>query len=84
MKYLKAYLTSTPLLSPSKPSEELYLYLVVSFYAVSLSLIREEGKLQKLVYCTNKALKGAKGWYPPMEKLAFSSVIATRKLRPYF
>ena len=42
---LKTYLTTAPLLSPSIPSEELYLYLVVSPYAVSSSLIREEGKI---------------------------------------
>ena len=42
---LKTYLTIAPLLSPSIPGEELYLYLVVSPYAVSSSLIREEGKI---------------------------------------
>ena len=42
---LKTYLTTAPLLSPSIPGEELYLYLVVSPYAVSSSLIREEGKI---------------------------------------
>ena len=41
----KTYLTTTPLLSPFVPSEELYLYLAVSPYAVSLALIREEGKV---------------------------------------
>ena len=46
---LKAYLTLTLLLSPSKPGEELYLYLAVSFHAMSLALIREEGKVQKPV-----------------------------------
>ena len=56
---LKAYLSSTPLLSPSKPSEELYIYLVVSPYAVSLAFIREEGKIQMHVYYTNKVLRGA-------------------------
>ena len=44
-KGLKAYLASTPLLSPSKPGEELYLYLAMSLHAVSLTLIREEGKV---------------------------------------
>ena len=39
---LKAYLSSPPLLSPSKPGEELYLYLVVSQAAVSATLVREE------------------------------------------
>ena len=81
---LKAYLTSTPLLSPSKPSEELYLYLAVSPHAMSSALIREEEKVQKPIHYTNKALKGAEGRYPQMGKLAFSLVTAARKLRPYF
>ena len=81
---LKTYLASTSLLSPSKPGEELYLYLIVSPHWVSLALIREKGKVQELVYYTSKALRGAKGRYPPMEKLAFSLVIAARKLKPYF
>ena len=42
---LKVYLTTAPLLSPSIPSEELYLYLAMSPYAVSLALIREERKV---------------------------------------
>ena len=69
---LKAYLTAAPLLSPSIPGEELYLYLVVSTHTVSLMLIREEGKIQKLVYYTSRALRGAEGHYPMMEKLAFA------------
>ena len=47
---LKAYLSSPPLLSPSQPGEELFLYLVVSLTAVSAALVREEEKVQKLVY----------------------------------
>ncbi|XP_075636720.1 uncharacterized protein LOC142608954 [Castanea sativa] len=81
---LKGYLTTAPLLSPSTPGEELYLYLTVSPHALSLALIREEGKIQKPIYYTNKALKGAEGRYPMMEKLAFAMVIASKKLRPYF
>ena len=42
---LKVYLTTTPLLSPSVPGEELYLYLTVSPHAVNSTLIREEGKV---------------------------------------
>ena len=41
---LKCYLSSPPLLSPSKEGENLYLYLAVSASAVSAALIREEGK----------------------------------------
>ena len=39
---LKAYLASLPLLSPSKPNEDLFLYLAVSPMAISSALIREE------------------------------------------
>ncbi|XP_050264200.1 uncharacterized protein LOC126708447 [Quercus robur] len=39
---LKRYLSSPPLLSPSKGGENLYLYLAVSASAVSAALIREE------------------------------------------
>ena len=58
---LKAYLASTLLLSPSKPREELYLYLAMSPHAVSSALIREEGKVQKPVYYISKALRGVEG-----------------------
>ena len=81
---LKTYLASTPLLSPSKLGEELYLHLVVSSHTVISALIKKEGKVQKPIYYTSKALRGEEERYPPMEKLAFSLVIATRKLRPYF
>ena len=39
---LKNYLMTSPLLSPSIPGEELYLYLAVSTTVVSSALIREE------------------------------------------
>ena len=80
----KVYLTTAPLLSPSIPSKELYLYLAVSPHAVSLALIREEGKVQKPVYYTSRALRRAEGRYPLMEKLAFALITASRKLRHYF
>ena len=50
---LKAYLSSPPLLSPSKPGEELFLYLAVSSAAVSAALVREENGVQKFVYFTS-------------------------------
>ena len=39
---MKKYLSSPPMLSPSKPGEELYLYIPVSQAAVSEALVREE------------------------------------------
>ena len=58
---LKVYLTMAPLLSPSVVGEELYLYLAVTSHAVSLALIREEDKVQRPMYYTIKALRGAEG-----------------------
>ena len=81
---LKAYLSSPPLLSPSKPGEELYLYLVVSQAAVSAALVREEDGSQRPVYFTSRALRGAEERYPQMEKLAFMLLLAALKLKPYF
>ena len=81
---LKAYLSAPPLLSPSQPSEELFLYLAISPATVSAALIREEEKVQKPVYYTSRALCGAKERYPPIEKLAFALVTAACKLKPYF
>uniref|UniRef100_A0A2N9GRS6 Uncharacterized protein n=1 Tax=Fagus sylvatica TaxID=28930 RepID=A0A2N9GRS6_FAGSY len=76
---LKVYLSSPPLLSPSKTGEELYLYLAISSSAVSSALIREEERVQKPVYYTSRALKGAEERYSNMEKLAFALLIASRK-----
>ncbi|XP_065628026.1 uncharacterized protein LOC111988600 [Quercus suber] len=81
---LKHYLTTAPLLSPFVLGEELYLYLAVSPHAVSSTLIREEEKVQKLVYYTSRALRGVEGRYPLIEKLAFALITASRKLRHYF
>ena len=81
---LKAYLTTASLLSPSLLGEELYLYLEMTPYAISSALIREEARVQKPVYYTSQVLRGAEGRYPLIEKLAFTLIIAPRKLIHYF
>ena len=81
---LKAYLSSPPLLSPSKDGEKLFLYLASFLVSVSAALVREEDRVQKPIYYTSKALRGAEERYPPMEKLAFALVITARKLKLYF
>ena len=57
---LKVYLSSLPLLSPSKPGEELFLYLAVSPAVVNVALVRKKDKVQKPVYYTSRALHGAR------------------------
>ena len=81
---MKAYLSAPPLLSPSQPGEELFLYLAVSPATINAALIREEEKVQKPVYYASRALRGAEERYPPMEKLTFALVTVARKLKPYF
>ena len=81
---LKKYLSSPPLLSPSMPREELYLYIAVLQAAVSAALVRDEGGSQRPIYFISRAFRGAEERYPRMEKLAFALVTAARKLKPYF
>ena len=81
---LKKYLSSPPLLNPSRPGEELYFYIAVSQAAVSAALVREEEGSQRPVYFISKAFRRAEERYPKMEKLAFALVTAAQKLKPYF
>ena len=81
---LKKYLSSSPLLSPSMPGEELYLYIAVSQAGVSAALVKDEGASQRPVYFISRAFRGAEERYLRMEKLAFALITATRKLKPYF
>ena len=81
---MKTYLVTAPLLSPSVLGEELFLYLVVTPHVVSSALIIEEGKVQRPVYYTSRALRGVEGRYPLIEKLAFTLIMTSRKLRHYF
>ena len=62
----------------------MYFYLAVTPHAVGSTLVREEGKVQKPMYYTSRALRGAERRYPLIEKLAFTLITASRKLRHYF
>ena len=50
---LKRYLSSSPLLSLTKPREEFSLYLAISPVVVSATLVRKEDGVQKPVYFTS-------------------------------
>ena len=81
---LKTYLSSPPILVSPSEGEILTLYLVVSEFATSVALVREQDKVQQLVYYCSRALRGAEERYPKMEKLILALVTTSRKLRPYF
>ena len=61
---LKKYLSSPPLLSPSRPGEELYLYIAISQAAVSAALVREDEGSQRPVYFISRAFRKAEERYP--------------------
>ncbi|XP_075654351.1 uncharacterized protein LOC142624589 [Castanea sativa] len=50
----------------------------------SSALICEESKVQRPVYYTSQVFQGVKAKYPRIEKMAFSLIVASRKLHPYF
>ena len=60
------------------------MYLVVSATTVSVALIREKGKKQLPVYYVSQAFQGAESSYPRIEKIVFTLIKASRKLRQYF
>ena len=64
--------------------EKLYLYVTVFKEVVSAALVREEKKVQWLVYYVSKRLLDTETQYLELEKLVLDLVIMSRKLRPYF
>ena len=78
---LKEYLMRAPMLTTSKPEEDIFMYL--SNHAVSAVLLRNQG-VQQLVYYISKTLVDAEIRYLPLEKLVLALVHATRKLPHYF
>ena len=85
---LKAYLTKLTALSKPSPSATLLLYLAASPTTISAVLVEEkehENKLKQfLVYFMSEALSGAKLNYLELEKIAYTVVMASRKLKHYF
>ena len=81
---LKRYLSNLPLLSPSKEGESLQLYLAMSATVVNAALIWEKSKKQLPVYYVSQAFQGAESGYPRIEKIVFTLIVASRKLRQYF
>ena len=80
---LKTYLSSPPILVSPSEGELLTLYLAVSDFSTSASLVRERDITQQPIYYYSRALKGAGQRYPKMEKLVLALVTTARRLRPY-
>ena len=52
--------------------------------ALTVVLIKEEAKTQRLVYYISRVLRDAETRYTKLEKLTYALLIAVRRLRPYF
>ena len=79
---LKEHLGLSLLLSKPIEGEKFYLYLALSEEAVSVTLVREEEKIQWLVYYVSTRLLDAETKYLKLEKLALALMVASKKLRP--
>ena len=66
------------------PNKELFLYLAISSSAVSSAIVKEEHRIQYLVYYTHNALQGAESRYPRLEKLAFALITSASRVCQYF
>jgi hypothetical protein len=59
-------------------------YLSITDEVVSAVLVKEVDKVQMPVYFISKALQGPELKYQKLEKLAYTLLITSRQLRPYF
>ena len=88
-KKLKAYLTSSPILTPPRKDKDMMLYIAATSTVISTAIVveREEGhvyKVQCLVYYISEVLSESKIRYPHLQKLLYALLITSRKLRHYF
>lgn len=82
---IKRYLTQPPILSSPQPEEQLYMYLVVSNYAVNPVLFHcMLEKEQRPIYYVSKAMVDAETRYLKMEQTALALRCVAQKLCPYF
>ena len=81
---MKDYLSIKPILSTLEDGEDLFLYLVVFEVALSVVLVREENKKQRLVFYTSKMLLDAEMRYSDLEKMVLALVTTKKKLMHYF
>lgn len=75
---IKTYLTRLPIINQPKHREVLYLYLSVSGTTSSSVLVREEARVQALVYYTSRAFRGVEERHPRAEKMVLALVITAR------
>nr|XP_025665276.1 uncharacterized protein LOC112763957 [Arachis hypogaea] len=84
-QHFKKVLAEPPILAKPQTGETLYLYLSITEEALAAALIRENmRKEQEPIYFISKVLQEAETRYSGLEKLAFTLLTASRRLRQYF
>jgi hypothetical protein len=87
---LKIHLQSPPILTAPLPEEDLLLYIAATTHVVSSAIVVERGEeghafgVQRPIYFVSEVLSESKVRYPAVQKLLYTILITSRKLRHYF
>lgn len=81
LQKIKSFLTSPSIMTKPSPCEPLKLYLSAADLTVAAVLVKEAKANQRPIYYTSHMLKEAETRYSNIEKLVYTIVIASRKLR---
>ena len=80
----KEFLGRPPILSRPREGEPFILYLAVGSRAVASAQVKEDENGQQPVYFISKALQGSELNYQKIEKFAYTLILTSRRLCPYF
>jgi len=87
---LKTFLSSPPVLTAPQPNEDLLLYIAATDRVISTALLVERDepghvyKVQRPLYFISEVLSESKTRYPQIQKLIYTILITSRKLKHYF
>lgn len=81
---LNEFLKNPPILTQALPRETLRIYLSACDHTVAVALIKAEENKELFVNCVSHSLKDVETRYPQIEKVVYSLIIASQKLRHYF